>query len=101
MCLFARFWAHIEILKQEGLSVAISQDERGKRLQSFLDCLESRQGRLIDRTSQRAIGKISLADTGAKKQAISFIAFVSQARDDPRIAPVRDRSASNLVQLGP
>lgn len=30
MYLFARFWAHIEILKQEGLSVAISQDERGK-----------------------------------------------------------------------
>jgi hypothetical protein len=86
MYLFARFWAHIEILKLEGLSVAISQDERGKRLQSFLDCLESRQVRLIDRTSQRAIGETSLADTGTKKRSISFIVFVAQATNDPTIA---------------
>jgi hypothetical protein len=39
--LFARFWAQIEIIKREGLSVAIGQDERGQHLENFLDCLES------------------------------------------------------------
>jgi hypothetical protein len=41
MFLFARFWAHIEIFKREGLSVAISQDPRGKQLEGFFDCIES------------------------------------------------------------
>jgi hypothetical protein len=49
--LFARFWAQIEIIKREGLSVAISQDERGRRLENFLDCLESTRVRLVDRTA--------------------------------------------------
>ena len=34
--LFARFWAQVETLKREGLSIAISQDERGRQLESFL-----------------------------------------------------------------
>jgi hypothetical protein len=56
--LVSRFWARIEILKQEGLSVAISKDERGARLQSFFACLESRRVRIVDRISQRAIGEL-------------------------------------------
>src|SRR4051794_40787469 len=31
--LFARFWARVEIIRQEGLYFAISQDKRGKQLQ--------------------------------------------------------------------
>lgn len=74
--LFGRFWARIEILRQQGLSVAMSRDERGKRLQSFLDCLESRRVRIVDRISQRAVGEILVerqeGDLGTK----AFIAFV-------------------------
>jgi hypothetical protein len=82
--LFAQFWAHIEIIKREGLSVAISEDRRGRRLQNYLDCLESRRVRLIDRTRQRAIGETSLTNSGPKLQTLSFITFVQQASTDPQ-----------------
>jgi hypothetical protein len=56
--LFSRFWARIEILRREGLSIAIGKDSRGKKLQSFFACLESRKIRIVDRNSQRAIGEL-------------------------------------------
>src|SRR5262249_18854661 len=39
--LFAKLWAHIEIIRHEGLSVSIVKDVRGQRLQNFMDCIES------------------------------------------------------------
>jgi hypothetical protein len=51
--LFARFWAQIDIIRQEGLSVAFTKDKRGAELQKFLA--------FIDRTSQRAIGELLVA----------------------------------------
>jgi hypothetical protein len=90
--LFARFWAQIEIIKREGLSVAISQDERGKRLENFLDCLESTRVRLVDRTAQRALGEIVLETQSGKLQTIAYIEFVRRS-PEPEIArwiePVR------------
>ena len=86
MYLFARFWAHVEIIRLEGLSVAIAQDERGRHLQSFFDCLESRRVRLIDRTTQRAIGETTLVASGAKLQTAPFIDFVRQSSEDPQTA---------------
>jgi|SRR5271155_784544 len=36
--LFGKFWAQIEIIRHEGMSVAMGRDRRGARLQSFFDC---------------------------------------------------------------
>jgi predicted DCC family thiol-disulfide oxidoreductase YuxK len=91
--LFARFWAHIEIIKREGLSVAISEDKRGKRLQDYLDCLESRRVRLIDRTGQRAIAETSLVNSAPK-----LIAFVQQASTDPHTVRWLEPLKAILVQ---
>lgn len=82
--LFAKFWAQVEIIKREGLSVAISQDERGRHLESFLDCLESTRVRLIDRTAQRALGETILEQQGGKLQTIAYIEFVRRA-PEPQI----------------
>jgi hypothetical protein len=57
MFLFARFWARIEILREDGLSVAMSKDKRGLHLLQFLNCLESRRVRVVDRIAQRAAGE--------------------------------------------
>lgn len=73
--LFGRFWARIEILRREGISIAMGQDERGKQLQSFLDCLESRRVRIVDRISQRAAGEV-LIEKGAPPDTVSFVDFV-------------------------
>ena len=77
--LFGRFWAEIEIIKREGLSVAISQDERGRQLEAFFDCLESTRVRLIDRTEQRAIGETILDLQGYKLRTVTYIEFIRRA----------------------
>lgn len=81
--LFGRFWARIEIIRQEGLSVALSQDERGKRLQNFLDCLESRRVRVVDRISQRAVGEIMVERQDGQLDTMPFIEFVKSFESDP------------------
>jgi hypothetical protein len=49
MFLFGRFWAQIEVIRQQPMSVAMAKDPRGLQLQHFFDCLESRRVRIIDR----------------------------------------------------
>ena len=80
--LFGRFWARIEIIRQEGLSVAMSQDERGKQLQDFLACLESRRVRIVDRISQRAVGEIMVEGQDGNLDTIAFIKFVKAFETD-------------------
>lgn len=74
--LFSRFWARIEILKQEGLSVAISKDPRGARLQGFFACLESRKVRVVDRISQRAIGELLIKPAPDYLRNLGYVEFV-------------------------
>lgn len=82
MFLFGKFWAHIEIIRQEGISIAMSQDVRGKQLQNFLDCLESRRVRLVDRISQRAIGETMVKNQDGKLGTVAFIEFVKAFETD-------------------
>ena len=81
--LFALFWARIEIIRQEGLSVAMSQDKRGKQLQKFLDCLESRRVRVVTRTTQRAVGEVVVEGQDGNLDTIAFIKFVKAFETDP------------------
>lgn len=79
--LFGRYWAHVELLRRQGLSIAWGEDKRGRKLSDFLDCLESRRVRIIDRTAQRAVGEAMLGDEGAQ-EAMSFISFVRTYESD-------------------
>jgi hypothetical protein len=74
--LFSRFWARIEIIRQEGLSISISKDRRGAKLQSFLSCLESRKVRIVDRISQRAIGELLIKPAPDYLRNIGYVEFV-------------------------
>lgn len=92
--LFARFWCRVEVLKLQGLSVAISADRRGKQLQRFLSCLESRKVRLVDRTIQRAIAETILSsypESFATSRYIDFVEIAS-SHDGMKqwIAPLRN-----------
>jgi hypothetical protein len=85
--LFSRFWARIEIIRQEGLSIAISRDRRGAMLQSFLACLESRKVRIVDRISQRAIGELltkPASDTGRTSGYVEFVRALETSEDARR-----------------
>jgi hypothetical protein len=110
--LFSRFWARIEILKQEGLSIAISKDKRGARLQSFFACLESRKVRIVDRISQRAIGELLIKPAPDYLRNLGYVEFVRalETNDDTRrwvipLATVFGRTANTadrqqLLQYG-
>jgi hypothetical protein len=80
--LFARFWATVEVFRHEGMSVATSKDKRGKRLNAFLDCLESRRVRVVDRITQRAVGEVMI---DGHDSAISFIKFVHAFEQDEQM----------------
>jgi len=74
--LFGRFWARIEIIRQEGLSVAVSKDRRGAMLQGFLACLESRRVRIVDRISQRAVGELLIRPASDYGRTTGYVEFV-------------------------
>lgn len=80
--LFARFWARVEVFRQEGLSVSTSKDKRGKRLNAFLDCLESRRVRVADRITQRAVGEAMIIENGV---TLGFTKFVEAYEKDEGI----------------
>lgn len=80
--LLCRFWARIEIFRQEGLSVAIAADKRGAKLQSFLACLESRKVRIVDRITQRAIGELLLRPAPEYLRTIGYVEFVEKTEGD-------------------
>lgn len=71
--LFARFYAQVEIIRREGMSVAMSQDDRGLKLQKIFDCLESRRVRILARINQRAIGEATLTEKGP----MTYVQFVA------------------------
>ena len=77
--LFGRFWAQIEVIRKEGMSVFMAKDQRGERLQRFLDCLELRRVRILDRMQQRAVGEVFLDAVGA----LSFVEFVKRFENEP------------------
>lgn len=90
--LLSRFWARIEIFKQEGLSVAIAKDKRGADLQHFLACLESRKMRIVDRISQRAIGELLIKPAPDFLRNIGYVEFIRSVESNPEtqrwIAPL-------------
>lgn len=107
--LMAKFWANIEIFRRKGLSVSIAKDLRGQRLQRFIDCIESRGVRIIDRISQRAVGELMLTDRrDGPLETILFVEFVRsmESRSDTQrwIAPLahtlsRTRHTSDRQRL--
>ena len=74
--LLANFWAHIEIFRHEGLTISVTRDKRGKRFQDFMNCLESRKIRVVDRISQRAVGELMRTDDGSSNMTTTFIEFM-------------------------
>jgi hypothetical protein len=71
--LFGVFWCRLELLRQESLYVELTRDERGKVLKQFMDCLESRRLRIIDRISQRAIGELMIERTNGNVGPTSYV----------------------------
>lgn len=77
--LFVQFWAEVEIVRFRGLSADVARSDKGKQVQNFLICLQSRRVRLIDRISQRALGELALYEG----RAMNFVEFVKNVGVEP------------------
>ena len=79
--LFAQFWARLEILARESVSVVLSSVKSGEQLQEFVRTLETRRVRLITRARQRGIGAALVAE-GERHQVISLYEFYERYQQD-------------------
>ncbi|MCB2086827.1 MAG: hypothetical protein KDE07_10305 [Sphingomonadaceae bacterium] len=77
--LFVQFWANVELIREKNLDGSLGRSAKGKQLQSFLTCLESRRVRLMDRISQRAAGEAALLEG----RPLNFVEFIRNYDDDP------------------
>ena len=80
--MLAKLWTTLEIFRHEALSVSITQDVRGKQIFSFMDCIESRRVRVVDRLSQRAVAELLLTTRQGRQEPIPFINFMKLLRHD-------------------
>ena len=88
-------WANIEILHRKALYVSITQDIRGKQLQSFMNHIASRRTRLVDRISQRAVGELMMTrHNDGQQETILFIEFIRLMECNPEA----QRWLKNLTQ---
>ena len=109
--LLARFWASLEVFRRGGLSVSIAEDDRGEKLGHFIDCMESRRLRLVDRLSQRAVAELVLRgdEDGGMVAFIDFVRLFESDEETQRwvepLATILDRmqhtsARQRLLQYG-
>lgn len=82
--LFGKFWGRAELLRTHSMYVTLTDDDRGTELLEFLRCLEAQRTRLVDRTTQRAIGESMVSGVAESRTTISFVRFVERWEDDER-----------------
>lgn len=73
--LFANLWARIELLRRDAIAVSLQAHPKGRQLKQFLDCMESRRVRLVDRAIQRAIGETLIDSSASPAGTIFFVEF--------------------------
>jgi hypothetical protein len=97
--LFGQFWARVQILRIEGLYVNLAADEKGKKLKSFLDTLETRGVRVVDRACQRGMGESLIEQRGNCLSAITYHQFVQHYRSDGTIREWFEPLQNRVVQI--
>ena len=98
--LLASFWASIEVFRQKGRSVSIVRDDRGQKLSHFLDSLESRKVRIVDRLSQRAIAELVLEARDTSQEMVSFVKFVRLLNNDEEVQRWTTQVVHFLQRMG-
>jgi hypothetical protein len=80
--LLATFWARIELLRRESLAGSLQEHPKGKLLKHFLDCIESRRVRLVDRGVQRAVGETLIDRANGTVKTVFFIEFADDIKNE-------------------
>ncbi|AOZ99422.1 hypothetical protein [Flavobacterium commune] len=73
--LFAQFWAQIEYLRLESQYTDLSKIKKGKELLRFIETIESRKFRILDRSIQRILGECLIKEQGHRFRVMSLKEF--------------------------
>lgn len=79
--LFSQFWAQLEYLRLESQYTALSKLGKGNELLRFIETIESRKYRILDRSIQRIIGECLISQKDQKFRVMTLNEFVNQVND--------------------
>lgn len=79
--LFSQFWAQLEYLRLESQYTSLSKIRKGNELLRFIDTLESRKFRILDRSMQRIIGECLINQKEHKFRVMTLNDFIIQYED--------------------
>jgi hypothetical protein len=79
---FIQFWGRVQLLRIETGAFVVAADPAGNRLQKFIQHLESRAIRVVDRTWQRAAGEAILLSEGSSRPPMNLYEFTSRYKSN-------------------
>ncbi|MGA2405641.1 MAG: hypothetical protein ABSF81_02690 [Bacteroidales bacterium] len=80
--LFAQFWSNIENIRLQNQYTSISRIKKGRQLIRYIETLESRNFRLLDRSIQRIIGESLIEFSSPKFKIMSLNEFIKNLNSD-------------------
>ncbi|MDO6804003.1 hypothetical protein Q4595_16275 [Wenyingzhuangia sp. 1_MG-2023] len=80
--LFAQFWASLEIIRLQSNYSSITRLKKGKELIRFIETIESRKFRILDRSKQRIIGESMIINADDKFKIVSLYTFFYKIEND-------------------
>lgn len=80
--LFAQFWASLERIRHFSNYTSIARLKKGEKLLQFIQTIESRKFRLLDRSKQRIIAEGMLSFTGETFKILPLKSFLEILNND-------------------
>lgn len=80
--LFAQFWASLENIRLQSNYTSIARIKKGEELLRFIDTIESRKFRILDRSKQRIIGEGMIINANDKFKIIPLYSFLEKIDSD-------------------
>jgi hypothetical protein len=80
--LFAQFWAQLEYLRLQSQYIDLSKIEKGNQLLRFIETIESRKHRILDRSMQRIIGECLISSKDQKFRIMTLKDFLETLENE-------------------
>ncbi len=79
--LFAQFWAQLEYIRLKSQYTSLTELKKGRQLINFIETIESRHFRILDRSLQRVIGEILIEGATPAFRVMTLNQFIRNYDD--------------------
>ncbi len=76
--LFSQFWAQLEMIRLRSQYTALTEFQKGKQLINFIETIESRDFRILDRSVQRIIGEAMIDGATSNFTIMNLNQFIKE-----------------------